>query len=184
MNHTDGIVAEKFLAAVAQTFHSQKRSAEKAIVQLPDDKLHVALDANTNSVAVIMRHMAGNLRSRFAEFLTNDGEKPDRNRDGEFVLDPNTPRQQIMDDWESGWRVLFATLSSLTPEDFTKTITIRQEPYGVIDALLRAIAHQGYHVGQITQLARFLAKDDWKTITIPRGESGSFNDAMRQRHAQ
>ena len=102
MSHIDGNVGQQFLAAAAQTFRSQKRSAEKAIVQLPDDKLHVALDPNTNSVAVIMRHMAGNLRSRFADFLTTDGEKPDRNRDGEFALDPNTPRQQIMDDWESG----------------------------------------------------------------------------------
>jgi hypothetical protein len=172
------------LASIVSTFQSQKRSAEKAIVQLPDDKLHVALDANTNSVAVIMRHMAGNLRSRFADFLTTDGEKADRNRDGEFVLDPNTPRRQIMDDWESGWRVLFDTLASLSADDLTKTITIRYEPYGVIDALLRAIAHQGYHVGQITQLARFLAKDQWTTITIPRGESRSFNAAMREKHGQ
>jgi hypothetical protein len=89
-----------------------------------------------------------------------------------------------MDDWESGWRVLFDTLASLTPEDLTKTITIRHEPYGVIDALLRAIAHQGYHVGQITQLARYLAKDHWTTITIPRGGSQSFNAAMRENHGQ
>ena len=175
---------EVFLTSITSTFQSQKRSAEKAIDQLPDDKLHVALDANTNSVAVIMRHMAGNLRSRFADFLTTDGEKPNRNRDGEFVLDPSTPREQIMHDWESGWRVLFDTLASLKPEDLTKTITIRHEPYGVIDALLRAVAHQGYHVGQITQLARYLAKDQWTTITIPRGESRSFNAAMQEKHGQ
>jgi hypothetical protein len=184
MTHTDATIPEQFLAAIAQTFQSQKRSAEKAIVQLPDDKLFVALDANTNSVAVIMRHMAGNLRSRFADFLTTDGEKPDRNRDGEFLLDPKTSRQQIMDDWESGWQVLFDTLASLTPDDLTRTITIRHEPYGVIDALLRAVAHQGYHVGQITQLARFLAKDQWTTITIPRGGSLAFNRTMKDKHGQ
>ena len=177
-------VEHAFLSSIVSAFQAQKRGAEKAIVQLPDDKLHVPLDANTNSVAVIMRHMAGNLRSRFVDFLTTDGEKPQRNRDGEFVEHRNLTREQLMADWESGWRVLFDTLASLKPADLTKTITIRQEPYGVIDALHRALAHQGYHVGQITQLARFLAKDDWTTITIPRGGSQSFNAAMRQKHGQ
>ena len=175
-------VEHAFLASIVSAFESQKRSAEKAIVQLPDDKLHVPLDANTNSVAIIMRHMAGNLRSRFADFLTTDGEKPGRDRDGEFVELPNLSREQLTADWESGWRVLFDTLASLKPEDLTKTITIRQEPYGVIDALHRALAHQAYHVGQITQLARFLAKDKWTTITIPRGGSAAFNAAMRERN--
>ena len=175
-------VEHAFLASIISAFQSHKRGAEKVIVQLPDDKLHVPLDANTNSVAVIMRHMAGNLRSRFADFLTTDGEKPARDRDGEFVEHPNLSRQQLMADWESGWRVLLDTLASLTPADLTKTITIRQEPYGVIDALHRALAHQGYHVGQITQLARFLAKTEWTTITIPRGGSVAFNSAMRERN--
>jgi hypothetical protein len=177
-------IEHAFLASIVSTFQSQKRSAEKAIVQLPDDKLHIPLDANTNSVAVIMRHMAGNLRSRFVDFLTTDGEKPGRDRDGEFVEHPNLSREQLMADWESGWRVLFDTLESLTPDDLSTTITIRHERYRVIDALHRALAHQAYHVGQITQLARFLAKDHWTTITVPRGGSKSFNDAMRQKHGQ
>jgi hypothetical protein len=181
MSRSNGNAADQFLHSIAESFASQKRSAEKAIVQLPDDLLHVPLDENTNSVAVIMRHMAGNLRSRFTDFLTTDGEKPARNRDGEFVLDAQTPREQIMADWESGWRVLFNTLASLTPRDLTATVTIREEPYGVIDALHRALAHQAYHVGQITQLARFLAKDHWKTITIPRGGSDAFNRATSQK---
>ena len=168
-----------FLKSIVEAFRSQKRNAEKAIVQLADEQLHVPLDANTNTVAVIMKHMAGNLRSRFTDFLTSDGEKPGRNRDGEFVVDPATPRDQIMADWESGWAVLFHALASLEPEDLAKTVTIRQEPYGVIDALHRALAHQSYHVGQIIQLARFLAKDRWTTITIPRGGSEAFNAAMR-----
>jgi hypothetical protein len=168
-----------FLESITHAFRSQKRSAEKAIAQLPDEKLHVALDANTNSVAVITKHMAGNLQSRFTDFLTTDGEKPDRNRDGEFVDDVRAPREQIMAHWEAGWQVLFETLASLRPEDLTKTVTIRGEPYGVIDALHRALAHQGYHVGQITQLARFLAKDQWTTITIPRGGSEAFTRAKR-----
>ncbi len=161
-------VEQTFLASIVSAFQSQKRGAEKAIVQVPDGKLQVPLDANTNSVAVIMRHMAGNLRSRFADFLTSDGEKPGRNRDGEFVDNPEQSREELMADWESGWRVLFDTLAALTPDDLTKTTTIRQRPYGVIDALHRALAHQAYHVGQITQLARYLAKDEWQTITLPR----------------
>ena len=174
---------QAFLASIVTTFQSQKRGAEKAVVQLSDEKLHVPLDANTNSVAVIMRHMAGNLRSRFADFLTSDGEKPGRNRDAEFVEKPSLSREELMADWESGWQVLFDTLAALTPEDLTKTITIRHEPYGVIDALHRALAHQAYHVGQITQLARYLAKDEWTTITIPRGGSNAFNSAMHERKA-
>jgi Protein of unknown function (DUF1572) len=174
---------EQFLLSIAERFRSQKRDAEKAIVQLDDEQIHVPLDANanTNSVAVIMKHMAGNLRSRFTDFLTSDGEKPDRNRDGEFV-DDYAPREQVMADWESGWRCLFDALAALRPEDLTKTITIRGQPHSVIDALHRALAHQAYHVGQITQLARFLAKDRWTTITIPRGGSNAFNRAMREEH--
>ena len=175
-------VEQAFLGSIVSVFQSQKRSAEKAIAQVPEEKLHVPLDANTNSVAVIMRHMAGNLRSRFVDFLTTDGEKPDRDRDDEFVENPNLSRAQLMADWESGWRALFDTLASLKPQDLTKTITIRQEPHGVMDALHRALAHQAYHVGQITQLARFLAKDEWTTITIPRGGSAAFNAAMRERN--
>jgi hypothetical protein len=178
------VSADTILPALISAFQSQKRLAEKAIVQLPDEKLHVPLDANTNSVAVIMRHMAGNLRSRFSDFLTTDGEKPDRDRDGEFVDDAGATREQIMSHWETGWRVLFDTLASLRPEDLTKTITIRQEPWAVVDALHRALAHQAYHVGQIVQLARFLAKDDWQTITIPRGGSQGFNRTMQEKPGQ
>jgi uncharacterized damage-inducible protein DinB len=174
---------QDFLSSITEAFRSQKRMAERAIAQLPDEKLHIPLDANTNSVCVIMKHMAGNLRSRFTDFLTTDGEKPDRDRDGEFV-DQHATREQIMAHWEGGWRVLFDALESLRPEDLTKSITIRQETYGVIDALHRALAHQGYHVGQIVQLARYLAKDDWTTLTIPRGGSQAFNRTMQEKHGQ
>lgn len=181
MSRSDGTVPEQFLHSVIEAFRSQKRLAEKAFGQLRDERLHVPLDANTNSVAAIMRHMAGNLRSRFTDFLTTDGEKPDRNRDGEFIVDSRNTRAEIMSDWERGWQVLFDALAALRPDDLTRTITIRQEPYGVIDALHRALAHQAYHVGQIVQLARVLAKDDWTTITIPRGGSESFNYTMRKK---
>jgi hypothetical protein len=174
---------ETFLSSMTTAFQSQKRNAEKAVQQLPDEKLHVPLDANTNSVCVIMKHMAGNLQSRFSDFLTTDGEKQDRNRDGEFI-DEQATRDAIMAHWEAGWSVLFDTLASLRPEDLAKTIMIRHEPYIVLDALLRALAHQAYHVGQIVQLARFLAKDDWQTITIPRGGSQTFNRDMKAKHGQ
>ena len=181
MSHSDGTAFEQLLHSIVECFRSQKRQAEKAIDQLPDDKLHIPLDANTNSVCVIMKHMAGNLQSRFSDFLSSDGEKPGRDRDAEFV-DEHASREQIMAHWNAGWQVLFGTLATLTPDDLTKTITIRHEPYGVIDALHRALAHQAYHVGQIIQLARFLAKDQWQTITIPRGGSPAFNRAMREKH--
>jgi hypothetical protein len=121
-----------------------------------------------------MKHMAGNLRSRFTDFLTSDGEKPDRDRDGEFV-DAFPSRDAMMEHWERGWRILFDALASLRPDDLAKTVTIRGEPHAVIDALHRALAHQGYHVGQIVQLSRYLAKDQWDTITVPRGGSVAFN---------
>jgi hypothetical protein len=183
MSRSEGTAAEQFLNSIIEAFRSQKRMAEKAIAQLPDEKLHIPLDANTNSVCVIMKHMAGNLRSRFTDFLTTDGDKPDRNRDSEFV-DEHATREQIMAHWEAGWRVLFEALESHQPEDLTKVVTIRLEPYGVIDALHRSLAHAGYHVGQIVQLARFLAKDQWTTITVPRGGSEAYNRAMREKHGK
>jgi hypothetical protein len=167
-----------FLDSITKHFRKQKSLAEKAIAQLHDAKLHLPLDENTNSVCVIMKHVGGNLRSRFTDFLTTDGDKPDRNRDGEFV-DDFPSRAAILDHWESGWNVLFDTLASLRSEDLAKTITIRGEPHSVIDALHRSLAHCGYHVGQIVQLARFLAKDGWETITIPRGGSEQFNRSLR-----
>jgi uncharacterized damage-inducible protein DinB len=163
-----------FLESIAKNFHSQKRLADKAIVQLDDEQLRRPLDENTNSVAVIMKHVAGNLRSRFTDFLTTDGDKPDRNRDGEFV-DDFPSRDAILQHWERGWQTLFDALASLRPQDLSRTITIRGEPHTVIDALHRSLAHAGYHTGQVVQLARFLAKDRWETITIPRGGSQQFN---------
>src|SRR5206468_2077898 len=115
--------------------------------QLSDEQLRRPLDENTNSVAVIMKHVGGNLRSRFTDFLASDGEKPDRDRDGEFV-DDFASRDAILQHWECGWQVLFDALASLTPQDLTKTVTIRGEAHSVIDALHRALAHGGYHVGQ------------------------------------
>src|SRR5438270_13609557 len=157
-------------------FKSNKGWADKAIAQLPDDKLHIALDANTNSIAVIMRHVAGNLLSRWTDFLTTDGEKPWRDRDAEFV-DAAVSRADLLELWERGWACLRATVTSLTPEDLGKTVLIRGEPHSVPLALARSLGHTCYHVGQIVQVARVHAGEKWNTLTIPRGGSGSFNQA-------
>ena len=154
--------------AIAARFKAYKDMAERAFGQVSDAQLHQPLDENTNSIAVIVKHMSGNLRSRFTNFLTSDGEKPDRDRDSEFV-DDIPDRAAMLAIWESGWRCLFDAMSPLTDGDLDKTITIRGEPHSVIDALLRQLSHHSYHTGQIVQLARFLAKDKWTVLTIPRG---------------
>jgi hypothetical protein len=165
------------VASAIGAFRSNKNWADRAVAQLTDDELHVALDANTNSVAVIMKHVAGNLRSRWTDFLTTDGEKPWRKRDDEFV-DTFTSRAEVLDYWEAGWATLFQTLESLQPEDLAKTVTIRGEPHSVPLAIHRSLAHCGYHVGQIMLIARILAGDRWQTITIPRGGSGPYNQRV------
>lgn len=165
----------EYLRALVQTFRQYKAMAEKAVAQTPDAALRVALDDNTNSIAIIMKHVAGNLRSRWTDFLTSDGEKPARNRDGEFV-DTYADRAEIMRDWEAGWAVLLTTLESLTPADLCKTIAIRGEPHTVILAAQRSLSHTAYHVGQIMLLARVLAEQpqlggtpgSWKVLTLPR----------------
>jgi hypothetical protein len=163
--------------ATLASFRSNKGWADKAIAQLPDDKLHVALDPNTNCIAVIMKHVAGNLLSRWTDFLTTDGEKPWRNRDDEFV-DTFTTREELIAYWASGWQRLFDALTALTGDDLGKTVSIRGEPHSVPLAIQRSLAHCGYHVGQIILIARILAGDHWTTITIPRGASASFNQRV------
>ena len=159
------------------SFRSNKGWADKAIAQMSDDNLHVCLDPNTNSIAVIMKHIAGNLLSRWTDFLSTDGEKPWRNRDDEFVDSFATPEELVVY-WESGWQTLFDSLSSLSPDDLGKTVTIRGEPHSVPLAIQRSLAHCAYHVGQIMLIARILAGDHWTTITIPRGASANFNQRV------
>lgn len=169
-------LAAELLSAIINTFEANKRLADRAVEQVPDDKLRVALDENTNSIAVIMKHVAGNLISRWTDFLTTDGEKPDRNRDGEFV-DTFRSREELLDYWERGWNCLLTTLNSLKAEDLSKVVTIRGEPHSVPLALERSLAHTCYHIGQIVQVARIHAGEQWNTLTIPRGGSQQFNQA-------
>src|SRR3954464_13023215 len=159
------------------SFRANKGWADQAVGQLPDETLHIALDPNTNSIAVIMKHVAGNLLSRWTDFLTTDGEKPWRHRDEEFV-DSFTARDELTAYWNSGWQRLFDTLDGLSAAALCKTVTIRGEPHTVPLAIQRSLAHCGYHVGQIVLIARILAGDDWTTITIPRGASANFNQRV------
>lgn len=164
------LMLEEFLAI----FRRQKDLADRAIVQTSDAHLHAALDANTNSIAIIIKHMAGNMASRWTDVLTTDGEKPDRHRDQEFV-DTFKSRAEILACWERGWMTVFSATQALKPSDLTRIITIRGEAHTVIRAILRQVDHYGYHVGQIVQIARVLAKDNWNTLTIPRGGSDEYN---------
>lgn len=168
--------AAEFLSSIVNAFEANKRLADRAVEQLPDEKLHLALDANTNSIAVIMKHVAGNLLSRWTDFLSTDGEKPWRNRDQEFV-DSFASRAEVVEYWERGWTCLFDALNSLKPADLEQTVAIRGEPHSVPLAAERSLAHTCYHIGQIVQVARILAGDNWNTLTIARGGSEQFNRA-------
>ena len=157
-----------WLTDVRVQFEKMKRLAEGGLAQATDDQLNVALDPESNSLAVIVKHMAGNLRSRFTDFLTTDGEKPNRDRDGEFEIAGPVARPAILEDWEQSWRVLFDALEKLTPADLDRVVTIRGEAHTIIQALNRQLTHHSYHVGQIVFLAKHLQSDAWKTLSMPR----------------
>jgi uncharacterized damage-inducible protein DinB len=161
-------------------FQYHRLLAERAVAQISDEALHQSLDAETNSIAVIMQHVAGNLRSRWTDFLTTDGEKVDRNRDEEFT-DRGASRAELLARWDAGWQALIASLEALTPADITRTVLIRGEPHSVPLAVERSLAHTCYHVGQIVLLARHWAGANWQTLTIPRGGSTAHNQAVWNR---
>lgn len=166
--------ARAVIDAYIRSFRAQKHLADAAIAQLSEEQLRKPLDENTNSVCVIMKHVGGNLRSRFSEFLLTDGEKSWRDRDDEFV-DNFASREQMIETWEVGWQTLFDALGPLTADDLLGTVMIRGEPHSVPFAISRALAHTSYHIGQIVQTARVMAKDNWTTITVPRGGSTAHN---------
>jgi Protein of unknown function (DUF1572) len=157
-------------------FHYYKKLAERAMAQCPDEALFGALDPESNSIALIVKHMSGNMRSRWRDFLTSDGEKPDRNRDTEFENPPQT-RAELMQSWEAGWKYVFDALEPLTEADLTRTVTIRSEPHSVMQAINRQIAHYAHHVGQILFLAKHLTvakTGKWESLSVPRGKSAEF----------
>jgi hypothetical protein len=158
-------------------FRYYKKLGDRAMAQCPDEALFITLDAESNSIAIIVKHMSGNMRSRWRDFLTTDGEKPDRNRDREFETPPDT-RVQLVEMWERGWKYVFDALDPLTEADLTRTVTIRSEPHSVMQAINRQIAHYAHHVGQILFLAKHLTfskTGKWESLSVPRGKSADMN---------
>ena len=151
-----------------------KRLGDRAIEQCPDANLFTALDPESNSIAIIVKHMSGNMRSRWTDFLTSDGENPDRHRDTEFETPPQT-RSALVAMWEAGWKICFDALGPLTDEDLSRTITIRSEPHSVMQAINRQVGHYAHHVGQIVFLAKHFAGDKWQTLSVPKKKSEDFN---------
>lgn len=158
-------------------FRFYKKMGERAMDQVSDDQLFEALDEEMNSIAIMAKHMAGNMRSRWTDFLTSDGEKADRNRDSEFVAPPTT-RAELMKMWNEGWERVFAAVAPLSDADMDRKVTIRGEPHSVMQAINRQIAHYAYHVGQIVFLAKHMKGVDWKTLSVPRNKSGEFNSKV------
>ena len=154
-----------------------KRLAERAMAQVSDEQLFTPIDSEANSIAIIVKHMAGNMRSRWTDFLTTDGEKPDRNRDSEFE-DPPATRAAVLASWEAGWSCLFSALHALTDDDLTRTVAIRGEPHSVMQAINRQLAHYPHHVGQIVLLAKHFAGGKWQSLSIPRRASADFNQRV------
>src|SRR6266704_4719543 len=157
-------------------FHYSKKLGERAMAQCSDENLFATIDAESNSIAIIVKHMAGNMRSRWMDFLTTDGEKPDRNRDTEFEDAPKT-RAELMALWEKGWKHLFNALEPLTESDLTRKVTIRMEPHSVLQAINRQMAHYAHHVGQILYVAKHLTvvkTGKWESLSVPRGKSAEF----------
>ena len=175
-----------YLDDVGLTLRKQRRLAEAALAQIDDEAFFRALDTESNSLALIVKHVAGNQRSRWRDFLTTDGEKPDRERDAEFEHHEADTRTSLMARWDEGWELLFGALAALAPEDLVRTVTVRGEPHSVIQAIDRQLAHYAQHVGQIVFLAKHLAGPSWQSLSIPRGESRRFEvarDGSRYRPA-
>ena len=172
-------VKSPVMEAVLERFRFEKRLGERAMQRVSDQQLHESVGDDTNSIAVIVKHMSGNMRSRWTDFLTSDGEKPWRNRDGEFVATSDS-RDEVLRAWESGWQCLLEALDLLSDEDLERPILIRGQPHTVIRAVIRQVAHYGYHVGQIVLTARLLSKEPWQTLSIGRGESDDYNQRVRK----
>jgi hypothetical protein len=177
-------IATHYLDETRRQMRGYKRMGDGAIAQLRDEEFLVALDPEGNSVAVLVKHLAGNMRSRFTDFLTSDGEKPNRFRDQEFELGSSTTRADVMKWWEDGWASVFSAIDSLSPEDVMRTVSIRGEPHTVLQAINRQVAHYAYHVGQILFLAKHFRSSEWKSLSIPRGKSEEFKTVVPKKSAR
>jgi hypothetical protein len=168
-------LAAHYLEDSIKSLRAYKKLAEKALAQLKDDDFFVTLDEESNSVAVIMKHMAGNMLSRWTDFLTTDGEKPNRNRDMEFVIEPDNNKEALLDYWQRGWQCVFAALEPLKGDDLGKKVMIRGEEHTVIQAINRQLMHYANHIGQIVFLAKHFRASEWKSLSVPRNRSAEFN---------
>ncbi|HEX7960736.1 MAG TPA: DinB family protein [Terriglobales bacterium] len=177
-------IGQAYMEEALRSLRGHKRLAEGALSQLSDKELFETIDSESNSVAIILKHMAGNMRSRWTDFLSTDGEKPDRNRDQEFVIDEHTTREALMNIWERGWQYVFDTLQALQQDDVSRIVTIRGQEHTVLQAINRALAHYAYHVGQIVFLAKHLKSSEWKTLSVPRGKSEELNAEMQTRKSK
>ena len=173
-------VSKHYLEEARRQLRGYKRMGESAMAQLKDEDFFVTLDPESNSVAVLVKHLAGNMRSRFTDFLTTDGEKPDRYRDREFEINSGTTRAEVMRWWEEGWTRVLAAVDALQPEDVMRTVTIRGKPHTTLQAINRQIAHYAQHMGQIVFLAKHLRSSEWNTLSVPRGKSEEFKTASQK----
>lgn len=175
--------ATDYLRSSATEFRRMKDLADRALAQVGDQDLHRAPDPESNSLAILVQHIGGNLISRWTDFLTTDGEKPDRNRDGEFI-DAGLDRAALLARWEKGWGCLLGTLDALRGDDLARSVTIRGEPHAVVRAIERSLSHTSYHVGQIVYLAKSIRSEGWQTLSIARGDSEAHTRRLRDRFAQ
>jgi hypothetical protein len=176
-------LGQHYLEDSIASLRAYRKLAEKALDQLTDEEFFVTLDEEANSVAVIMKHMAGNMFSRWTDFLTSDGEKPNRNRDLEFVIEPDTSKEAVRDYWQRGWQCVFDALEPLTADDLGKTVMIRGESHTVIQAINRQLMHYANHIGQIIFLAKHFRSAQWKSLSIPRNRSADFNSYLAEKPA-
>lgn len=173
-------IIENYLSDALLSFRNYKKMAERAMEQVSDDEFFRSIDEESNSSAVIVKHIAGNAHSRWRDFLTTDGEKADRDRDTEFELLDDT-RESLMQLWETGWQTLFDAVEPLTADDLEKKVTIRGEPHTIIEAINRQLTHYSYHIGQLVFLAKHVRATDWKTLSVPRRQSAQFNEYLSKK---
>ena len=172
---TDQSIGQHYLEDALRTFRDYKKLAEGAFAQITDEEFFRTLDDESNSIAVNIKHMAGNMLSRWTDFLTTDGEKPERNRDIEFVMLPGTTKDEMFAYWEKGWKCTFDAVEPLTPDDLMRTVRIRGQDHTVVQAINRQLAHYAYHVGQIVYLAKHFRSTDWQSLSVPKNKSAEFN---------
>lgn len=175
----DSSIGQHYLEDALRTFRDYKKLGERAFAQLSDEDFFRTIDDESNSIAVIIKHIAGNMLSRWTDFLTTDGEKPERNRDMEFVMLPETMKDEMLAYWEKGWKCTFDALEPLTPDDLMRTVRIRGEDHTVVQAINRQIAHYANHIGQIVYLAKHFKSSEWQSLSVPKNKSAEFNASLR-----